>query len=189
MVIAVRVFPDLKDENRNFDKPLREWHRPGAILVFDTETRTDRTQCLTFGSYRFINDGQLAKENLFYGDGLPIKDRRILERYVATSRALIPDEDDHDVSLLTRHQFVERLFKNAYKGRCLLIAFNFPFDISRVAYNFTSARGRFAGGFSLDLWSYLAGRNRFRPASASNTSTANVRSKVLPEEKSLTKKT
>jgi hypothetical protein len=26
------------------------------------------------------------------------------------------------------------------------------------------ARGRFAGGFSLDLWSYLQGRNRFRPS-------------------------
>lgn len=34
LVIAVRVFPDLKDENRDFDKPKREWHRPDAMFVF-----------------------------------------------------------------------------------------------------------------------------------------------------------
>jgi len=163
LVIAIRVFPDLKDEERDFDKPKREWHRPDAMLVWDTETRTDQTQRLTFGSYRFVVDGHLATENLFYGDDLPVKDRRILERHVATPSAAIPDEDEHDVSLLTRDQFVDKLFKNAYKGRCLLIAFNFPFDISRVACNFANARGRFAGGFSLDLWSYLEGRSRFRP--------------------------
>ena len=33
-----------------------------------------------------------------------------------------------------------------------------------MACNFANARGRFAGGFSLDLWSYLEGRNRFRPS-------------------------
>jgi hypothetical protein len=164
LVVAVRIFPDLKDQERDFHTPQREWHRPEAMLVFDTETRTDRTQRLTFGSYRFIVAGQLVKENLFYGDDLPIKDQRILERHVATPGEVIPHEANHDLFLLTRHQFVDKLFKNAYKGRCLLIAFNFPFDISRVACNFANARGRFAGGFSLDLWSYLQGRNRFRPS-------------------------
>jgi hypothetical protein len=164
LVIAVRVFPDLKDEEHDFDKPQREWHRPDAMFVFDTETRTDRTQRLTFGSYRFIIGGQLATENLFFGDNLPANDLRTLERYVATPRPVVPGETVHDVSLLTREQFIDKLFKNTYKGRCLLIAFSFPFDISRVAYNFTNARRRFAGGFSLDLWPYLEGRNRFRPS-------------------------
>lgn len=164
LIIAVRVFPDLKDENRDFDKPKREWHRPDAMLVFDTETRTDRTQRLTFGSYRFVVAGQLATENLFYGDDLPITDRQILKTHVATPSAVIPTEHNHQVPLLTRDQFVDKLFRNAYKGRCLLVAFNFPFDISRVACNFANARKRFAGGFSLDLWSYANGRNRFRPS-------------------------
>ena len=101
LVIAVRVFPGLKDENRDFDKPKREWHRPDAMLVFDTETRTDQTQRLTFGSYRFIVSRQLGKENLFYGDDLPTQDRRILERHVRAPSAVIPDEDEHDISLLT----------------------------------------------------------------------------------------
>jgi len=164
LVVAVRVYPDLQDAEKDFNQRKRDWHRPDAMLVLDTETRTDPTQRLTFGSYRFIVDGQLGKESLFYGDDLPARDRRILERHVATPSAVLPDEDDHDVSLLTRDQFVEKVFKNAYKGRCLLIAYNFPFDIARVACNFANARGRFAGGFSLDLWSYADGRNRFRPS-------------------------
>src|SRR5712692_9914914 len=168
LVIAVRVYPDLKDAERDFDKTRREWNRPDAMFVLDTETRTDQTQRLTFGSYRFIIAGQCVKENLFYGDDLPAKDRRILERYVTIPRALVPDENVHDVSLLTRHQFVENLFRASYKGRCLLVAFNFPFDISRVACDFKPARRRFAGGFSLDLWSYAKDgsehRDRFRPS-------------------------
>jgi hypothetical protein len=30
-----------------------------------------------------------------------------------------------------------------------------PFDLSRIAYDFKDARGRFAGGFSLGIWSYI----------------------------------
>jgi hypothetical protein len=41
-----------------------------------------------------------------------------------------------------------------YKGRALLVGFNLPFDLSRLAFTARPARGRFAGGFSLALWSY-----------------------------------
>lgn len=160
LVVAVRVYPDVKDEERGFEGPARKWNRPDAMFVFDTETRTDRTQRLTFGCYRFTVAGHLIRENLFYGDDLPLRDRQTLEGYVAISSA----KDKHSVALLSRYQFCEKLFRAAYKGRCLLVAFNFPFDISRVASNFAAARGRFTGGFSLDLWSYLEGRNRFRPS-------------------------
>jgi hypothetical protein len=170
LVLAVRVYPDTKKTELDLDKPKRrwKWRLPDAMFVFDTETRTDRTQRLTFGSYRFIVAGRLVKEDLFRGDDLSAKDLRILGRYVATPRAVVPDESSHDVSLLTRHGFVEKLFRAAYKGRCLLIAFNFPFDTSRVARSFTNARRRFAGGFSLDLWSYCKGvgehKHPFRPS-------------------------
>ena len=118
LVIAVRVFPDLKDEDLDFDKPKREWKRPDTMFVVDTETRTDRTQRLTFGSYRFIVAGQLVKESLFYGDDLPTRDQRILECYVTTPRTVIPDETAHDISLLTRSEFLRNFFHNAYRGRC-----------------------------------------------------------------------
>src|SRR5438876_7087258 len=65
------------------------------------------------------------------------------------------DAVNKKLRLLTRREFVDNLYRAAYKGRCLLAAFNLPFDLSRVAYDFTTARGRFAGGFALELWSYI----------------------------------
>lgn len=171
LVIALRVYPDTKKEELNLHKEKKrsgKWSLPTTLFVWDAETRTDETQRLTFGSYRLVEAGQLVKENLFYGPTLPAKDRRILERYVASPKTIVSGERPHELSLLTRHGFVEKLFRSAYKGRFLLTAFNFPFDASRVARDFTYARRRFAGGFSLDLWSYSKNGNeqsdRFRPS-------------------------
>lgn len=162
--IAVRVYPKPKTtEERSLSR--RPWRRPRAMLVFDTETRTDATQRLTFGSYRFIIAGRCLEEGLFYGDDLPEKDRRVLESYVATHKPDVVEEGFQRLRLLTRREFVNRLYQAAYKGRCLLVGFNLPFDLSRIARDFTSARGRFAGGFSLGLWSYIdkAGREHGNP--------------------------
>jgi hypothetical protein len=171
LVIAIRVYPDTKKEELDLPKQKKrsgKWRLPTTLFVWDTETRTDETQRLTFGSYRLVDAGQLVKENLFYGPTLPAKDRRVLEHYVATPRTIVSGESPHELSLLTRHGFVERLFRSAYKGRFLLAAFNFPFDTARVARDFTNARRRFAGGFSLDLWSYAENgselSDRFRPS-------------------------
>jgi hypothetical protein len=118
------------------------------MLVFDCETRTDEKQALTFGSYRCIVRGRCLEEGLFYSDGLNKSELAVLRRYIAKHR------DNPQLKLRTLEQFLDRLHKAAYKGRCLLIAFNFPFDISRVAYDFGKARGRFLGGFSFKLWRY-----------------------------------
>ncbi len=137
------------------------------MFVFDTETRTDQTQRLTFGSYRLIDAGQLVKENVFYGTTLPTRDRRILERYASVPRSIVLTEATHSLTLLTRNEFAKKLFSAAYKGRALLTAFNFPFDISRIACKSSDARRRYAGGFSFELWSYFKGgderRHRYRP--------------------------
>ena len=166
--VAVRVYPEGKKSERNFDKPQRKWHLPEAMFVFDTETRTDQTQRLTFGSYRFLVSDRCLKEALFCGDDLTSKERRILEQYVATHYAEVADAGVQELLLLTRDELTKELYRDTYQGRCLLVAFNFPFDISRIAYASTKARGRFAGGFSLDIWSHetkgLETRNRFRPS-------------------------
>jgi hypothetical protein len=171
LVIAIRVYPDANEQELDLHKQKKrsgKWRLPTTLFVWDTETRTDEAQRLTFGSYRLVDAGQLVKENLFYGPALPAKDRRVLERYVATPRTIVSGESPHELSLLTRHGFVEKLFRSAYKGRFLLVALNFPFDAARVARDFTNARRRFAGGFSLNLWSYNKDGSeqddRFRPS-------------------------
>lgn len=138
------------------------------MLVFDTETRIDATQRLTFGSYRFLVDGRCQEEGLFYGDDLPDAERRMLARYVATHRAEVVDEGRADLLLLTRRQFLKKFYEAGYKGRALIVGFNLPFDLSRLAIDVGAARERFAGGFSLTFWSYTDTRgserpNRYRP--------------------------
>src|SRR5215467_13828802 len=122
------------------------------MFVFDTETRTDETQCLTFGSYRFLVDGELREEGLFYADDLPAKDRKTLEGYVAAQQ-----RRGIHLLLLNRRKLLKKLYKATYKSRALLVGFNLPFDISHIAMAARPARGRFAGGFSLALWSYVKG--------------------------------
>jgi hypothetical protein len=156
--IAVRVYP----AHAHAEKPARaqkQWKRPKAMLIFDTETRVDASQRLTFGSYRFIVDGVCLEEALFYGDDLPGGDLKVLQNYIKMHQA---EAINKQLRILTRREFVDKLYRAAYKGRCLLVAFNLPFDISRVAYDFTTARGRFAGGFALELWSYIDERGRER---------------------------
>ena len=141
--IAVRVYPDWPHEESEFDRPDRRWRLPQASLVFDTETRADHLQQLTFGSYRFVRNAECLAQNLFRADDLPPADRRILKKFVDTPHKVNGPRPD----LLRQAQFLTKLFDLAYRGRCLLVAFNFPFDISRLAFNSTRARKRFAGGF------------------------------------------
>jgi hypothetical protein len=167
ITLALRVFPQRKDSEHK-PRSSKPWKCPKAMLVFDTETRTDATQRLTFGSYRFFLEGRCLEEGLFYGDDLPVEDRRVLEEYAKMQEAETVSEGDRKLKVLTRSQFVDKLFVAAYKSRCLLVGFNLPFDLSRISCDFTTARGRFAGGFSLGLWSYTdkTGRERsdhFRP--------------------------
>jgi hypothetical protein len=146
--IAIRVFPALRPTEPKGRKN-KFWRLPRAMFVFDTETRTDTSQRLTFGSYRFFVKSELLEEGLFHAGDLPTKDMRTLEKYVAARNW----RGTH-LLLLTRREFLKKLYKAVYKGRALLVGFNLPFDLSRIAFTARPARGRFAGGFSLALWSY-----------------------------------
>ena len=148
LAVAIRVFPALKRAEQK--RTNKVWRIPRAILVFDTETQTDEAQRLTFGSYRFFVDNELHEEGLFYADDLPSKDRKTLEGYVAEK-----NRRGTHLLLLNRREFLKKFYKAVYKGRALLVGFNLPFDLSRIAIAGRSARGRFAGGFSLALWSYI----------------------------------
>lgn len=130
--------------------------------MWDTETRVDVTQRLTFGSYRFIKDGDCLTECLFSADDLNESERDVLAAYVSINRADVADQGITRLELLSRSAFLKRFFRLAYKGRVLVINFNTPFDVSRIAVNIKPARGKFAGGFSLGLWTYRDASNRER---------------------------
>ena len=74
-----------------------------------------------------------------------------------------------ELRLLSRREFLEKLYTAGFDTRALIAGFNLPFDLSRLAVDFGNARDkRFAGGFSLALWDWVdaSGKrriNKFRP--------------------------
>lgn len=146
--------------------------RPGAapaapVLVLDTESTTDAAQGLTFGCWRVLVGGVTVDEGLFHGDDLAAADLATLREYAAAHRA--DTADAQPLRLLSRRDFVERVFwRIAYKARGLVVGFNLPFDLGRLAVGWGEARGDYyGGGFSLVLWDYERGgerrENRYRP--------------------------
>ncbi len=165
--LAVRVYPEIAGTER---KPKFKKHRPRphAMLVLDTETRTDATQRLTFGCFRFIVDGRCLREALFHAPDLTNTELTVLKKYSASHSAATQEGGRKVLDLLTLDEFLNELYRAGYKGRCLIVGFNLPFDLSRLAFDVAPARGKFAGGFSLGMWSYAdkkgrPKRNSFRP--------------------------
>jgi hypothetical protein len=155
--IAVRVYPEISGDRKDTTRRTRNrWSTPEAMFVFDSECRTDARQTLTFGSYRFFVAGRCLEEGIFYENELPAHERAVLEHYVESHPAETVEEGRATLRLIPVSEFVDRIYRAAFEGRCLLVGFNLPFDLSRVACDFTNARGRFAGGFALELWSYTA---------------------------------
>jgi hypothetical protein len=132
----------------------RTVHRPEkwpAVLVLDTETTTDAVQQLLFGVYRYCrwtNDGVLdcREEGVFYADDLPDFDPAgfaTLREYVRTSVASGTAQRGYRLRFLSRREFMDRVFfKLAYRARALVVGFNLPFDLSRIAINASAARSK-----------------------------------------------
>lgn len=150
--IALRAYAERTDQPHRTGSPFpwRGW--PKQILVFDTETMTDDLQRLTFGSYRCFEVGEdgrpaLLEEGLFHDDDLARSDAagfRVLTAYVKRHREL---------KLFSKSQFLSEVFyRVAYQARGLVVGFNLPFDLTRLASTWGEGRGKFYGGFSLVLW-------------------------------------
>jgi hypothetical protein len=141
---------------------------PDYALVFDTETAIlDLNQPLTFGVWSFcqLQGSQYVamQEGIFYRDGLAPKDiqtiRACAKKHVAAGLA---NGADREQSVLSRAEFVERIFWESVRAGALIVGFNLSFDISRIAVHWTASRN---GGFSFVL-SHLSKeqiRNIHRP--------------------------
>ena len=88
------------------------------MLVFDTETRTDPTQKITFGGYRYVIDGQCIEEGLFHADNILSHEMKTLRQYVARHKPFRAANDTAELKLLSVREFLdELLFKDGYKAR------------------------------------------------------------------------
>jgi len=156
-------------------KSMRREHRCYA-LILDTETTTDASQRLNFGSYRYCRiswDDDVpqvicAEEGLFYADDLELRDPEgywELVEYARRQKADVAPGLPDRLWLRSEGEFRDVLYREAIKKRSLIVGFNLPFDLSRLAFAWGKARGSFSGGFSLALWPRRDGRgeNKFRP--------------------------
>ncbi len=121
---------------------------PEYALVFDTETTLDpREQALLFGFYRVCrlqgDSYQCVEEGVLYPDDLSPKHMTLIKRYVRNSKSEVVSSDyDESIHLYSRSEFAEKVFFNAVRTRSLIVAFNAPWDISRLSIDYKTARNR-----------------------------------------------
>jgi hypothetical protein len=125
------------------------------VLIFDKETTLDTRQEFTFGTYRLcqLRGGKYvcSEEGLFLPDDLDSAQRKVLKAYVTEKLADIGVKSfppKLKLKLYSRSEFVEKVFWRAVKNEAIIVGFNLPFDLSRIAVNWRTGRN---GSWSLIL--------------------------------------
>jgi hypothetical protein len=126
---------------------------PDYALVWDTETTLDLEQTLNFGVWRFCQlqgtEYVAIQEGIFYRDGLDNNDVQTIlayrKKYLANG---LLKGADPELAVLSRAEFVERVFWESVRAGALIVGFNLSFDISRIAVQWAAAHN---GGFSFVL--------------------------------------
>jgi DNA polymerase type B, organellar and viral len=136
--IFVRAHTSVRKKDARDRRWSPKW--PEYCLIFDSETTLDTTEKLNFGTYRrckLSGDKYLCvAEGIFHRDDLPRSQLKLLEKYKKNPSTLPSIElfpSQMELRLLSRSSFVSRVFwKSVRKGE-LIVGFNLPFDLSRLA--------------------------------------------------------
>lgn len=171
VTVALRALTErLSGVRRRSGRPGRRgW--PRYVLLFDDETTIDAAQQLNFLCYRYgrwRENGTLdvREEGLVYADDLPDRDPagyQVLAAYADKEAADVGPGVSHQLRLRTRSEFLKRMVWRALVADALIVGFNLPFDLSRLALECGEGRRRYRGGFSFALWQYrVRGSKQFR---------------------------
>jgi hypothetical protein len=125
--ILLRAYAEVPYEKQRSKAPITpEW-----LLVFDTETTSNEAQRLRFGVYQLLQKGRLRQHGLFYDDIKPAE--------LETLKAEAPKHGC--VEPLSVFDFIHKIFlPTAFKAGGLVVGFNLPFDLSRLAIRHEAAR-------------------------------------------------
>lgn len=130
-----------------------------VTLIFDTETTTDAAQTLRFGVCQIRRCGELKRTVLFYSEELSDIECETLRNY-----AQLRGHVCQTVEAFRK----DVLLKYGYRANAVIVGFNLPFDIARLALSYSEARGSMRGGFSFALSPYKSEPNiRIKHLSAS----------------------
>lgn len=145
LIIQLRAYVAGPRKRQGSSRKRPAW-TSGICVVFDTETTTDASQRLRFGAYQIRDRGALIARGLFYADNAPADDRADLKAGFTTLR---PTDAGEHVELISRAEFIEHiLFGWGQDVGALIVGFNLPFDLSRLATAHTYGKGSMKGGFS-----------------------------------------
>src|SRR3982751_595858 len=106
--LAFRVYPEPRKTTKTSRNKPKRWQRSNKMLVFDTETRTDPTQSLIFGAYRYLENDKCLEEGLFYADDISEAELGVLQKYVRQHSAAVTTRSSRKLLLLTRAQFIDK---------------------------------------------------------------------------------
>ena len=145
----------LQKEGKQRRKPGWRSTRYGErVLVLDTETMSSGTpgQPLLVGAYLLAawDDRRTAymveERGLFLPDDAPPEHRDLVSSYAQQNRLVN----------LSRSEFARLLINEGYRIGTLVVGFNLPFDLSRIAVKFERGRKAYRTGFTLHLFNSMA---------------------------------
>jgi hypothetical protein len=166
----VRVHTRVTNEK---DRKGGQWKLPDKwanfALVFDCETSTDIRQDLNFLWWRFCErkDGIYVcqLEGLVHADALDAESVDLIHKYARTLHADAEVGCPENVLVQSRTEFVDGEFWQAIQAGAVIVCFNSPFDLSRLALEYREAQSKNTG-WSMVMWKYENTRKpklRIRP--------------------------
>ncbi len=159
---------------------------PDYLLCFDCETRLTADQNLTFGFWEFceLRNGEFVclDEGIFHDQEIGVTEFNLLRKFVRSHKPWTADDGSDRLRLYSRSKFVTEILGMAIQAKALIVGFNLPFDLSRLAVDWEAAKN---GGWSL-MFSQWSNRetgelqeNKFFPrivVKALNSKTAIIQS-------------
>lgn len=132
---------------------------PDLAFVFDCEaTANDHSQRLTFGAWalyekladREAYDAKPIGRGVFYADGpgTPPSNESRLREAVRGIEAV----EGCGIHVSSQTEFLEGFYRYAYRKRSLIVGFNLPFDLARIARQAGTAKNQGGKAHSLLLW-------------------------------------
>ena len=142
--IAIRTYTrQLNKKEKHFSNYPNNELNFNRILVLDTETTSDEFQNLKFGSFIIVEDGIEQLRGIFYNSkNLSKSEIKELEEYPKGNK----------ISLFKIDRFINEVFyPEILNAKTLCVGFNLPFDLSRLAINYSDGRYAHKNWFSFQL--------------------------------------
>jgi hypothetical protein len=134
-------------------------------MVLDCETTVDVPQDLNFLWWRFCefkNGIYVCQlEGVVYADGLNKRLVKRIRKFVRGKRADVEETCPKEIRIQSRTEFVNGEFWDVLSAGVVIVCFNSPFDLSRLALAYKEAR-RKNTGWSMMLWKQKRKQN-FKP--------------------------